>query len=158
MGSSEDNNKAAVRACLETISQDNSDGLDRIVGPDYVLHDPALPEDVRGAEGLGELLEEYRKALGGVRLTIDHQFTDGDYVATRWFVRARHEGELMGASASGREVAFSGVTISRCSDGKIVEEWEICDTLGLLQQIGAFTPLALPTRPCTRSASPPGSR
>jgi steroid delta-isomerase-like uncharacterized protein len=139
MGSSEDN-KAAVRACLETISQDNSDGLDRILGTDYVLHDPALPGDVRGADGLRELLGEYRKAIGGVRLTIDHQFTDGDYVATRWFVRGTHQGELMGVPASGKEVAFDGVTISRCSDGKIVEEWEICDTLGLLRQVGAFTP------------------
>jgi steroid delta-isomerase-like uncharacterized protein len=131
-------NKAAVRACLETISQENSDGLDRIVGPDYVLHDPALPEAVRGAEGLRELLAEYRKALGEVRLTIDQQFTDGEYVATRWFVRGRHQGELMGAPASGKEIAISGVTISRCREGKIVEEWEICDTLGLLQQIGAL--------------------
>ena len=131
-------NKAAVRACLETISKENSDVLDRIVSPDYVLHDPALPEEVRGAEGLRELLEEYRKAIGDVRLTIDQQFTDGDHVATRWFVRGTHQGELMGASPSGREIAFSGVTISRCRDGRIVEEWEICDTLGLLQQIGAL--------------------
>jgi steroid delta-isomerase-like uncharacterized protein len=131
-------NKAAVRACLEIISQENSDALDRIVSPDYVLHDPALPAEVRGAEGLRELLAEYRKALGEVRLTIDQQFTDGDSVATRWFVRGRHQGELMGAPASGRQVAFGGVTISRCSDGKVVEEWEICDTLGLLQQIGAL--------------------
>jgi steroid delta-isomerase-like uncharacterized protein len=137
MKSGEDN-KAVVRACLETITQENSDALDRIVSPDYVLHDPALPEEVRGAEGLRQLLEEYRKALGDVRLTIDQQFTDGDNVATRWFVRGTHRGELMGASPSGREVAFSGVTISRCRDGKIVEEWEICDTLGLLQQIGTL--------------------
>jgi steroid delta-isomerase-like uncharacterized protein len=132
-----DDNKATVRACLETISQENSDGLDMILGPDYVLHDPALGEEVRGAEGLRDLLEEYRQAIGEVRLTIEHQFTDGDHVATRWFVRGRHQGELMGASPSGREIAFSGVTISRCRDGRILEEWEICDTLGLLQQIGA---------------------
>jgi steroid delta-isomerase-like uncharacterized protein len=137
MKSGEDN-KAAVRACLETITQENSDALDRIVSPDYVLHDPALPEEVRGAEGLRQLLEEYRKALGDVRLTIDQQFTDGDNVATRWFVHGTHQGELMGASPSGSEVAFSGVTISRCRDGKIVEEWEICDMLGVLQQIGAL--------------------
>jgi predicted ester cyclase len=43
----------------------------------------------------------------------------------------------MGVPASGREIAFSGITISRCRDGRIVEEWEICDTLGLLQQVGA---------------------
>jgi predicted ester cyclase len=139
MGRSEDN-RAAVRACLDAVSSENSDGLERIVGPDYVLHDPALPGDIRGAEGLRELLRGYRKAFGGLRLTIDQQFSDGDYVATRWFVRGRHDGELMGASPTGKEIAFSGVTISRCRDGKVVEEWEICDTLGLLQQIGAFTP------------------
>jgi steroid delta-isomerase-like uncharacterized protein len=133
-----EDNKAAVRACLETVSRENSDALDRILSPDYVLHDPALPEEIRGAEGLRELFEEYRKAIGGVRLTIDQQFTDGEYVATRWFVRGRHDGELMGASPSGREIAFSGVTISRCRGGKIVEEWEICDTFSLLQQIGAL--------------------
>jgi steroid delta-isomerase-like uncharacterized protein len=136
MASGEDN-KAAVRACLETISQETNDGLDRVLAPDYVLHDPALPDDVRGADGLRDLLDEYRRAFGDVQLTIEQQFTDGDYVATRWFVRATHDGELMGAPPSGREVAFSGVTISRCRDGAIVEEWEICDTLGLLQQIGA---------------------
>ena len=138
MQSGEDN-KAAVRACLDTVSQESSDGLERILSPEYVLHDPALPEEIRGAEGLRELLSEYRKAIGDVRLTIEQQFTDGDNVATRWFVRGRHQGELMGASPSGREIAFSGVTISRCRDGTIVEEWEICDTLGLLQQIGALT-------------------
>jgi steroid delta-isomerase-like uncharacterized protein len=130
--------KGAVRACLETITHNNSDALDRILSPDYVLHDPALPGDVHGAQGLGDLLAEYRTAIGEVRLTIDQQFTDGDYVATRWFVRGSHQGELMGASPSGREIAFGGVTISRCRDGKILEEWEICDTLGLLQQIGAL--------------------
>lgn len=133
-----EHNKATVRACLETISQENPDALDRILSPDYVLHDPALPEEIRGAKELRELLAEYRTAIGGVRLTIEQQFTDGDYVATRWFVHGRHQGELMGASASGREIAFSGVTVSRCRDGKIVEEWEICDTFGLLQQIGAL--------------------
>jgi steroid delta-isomerase-like uncharacterized protein len=136
MASGEDN-KAAVRACLETISQETNDGLDRVLAPDYVLHDPALPDDVRGADGLRDLLDEYRRAFGDVQLTIDQHFTDGDYVATRWFVRATHDGELMGAPQSGREVAFSGVTISRCRDGAIVEGWETCDTLGLLQQIGA---------------------
>jgi steroid delta-isomerase-like uncharacterized protein len=130
-------NDAIVRTCLATVSRESSDALDRILGPDYVLHDPALPEDVRGADGLRGLLAEYRSAIGGVRLTVDHQFSGGDWVATRWSVRGRHDGELMGVPASGREIAFSGITISRCRDGRIVEEWEICDTLGLLQQVGA---------------------
>ena len=32
----------------------------------------------------------------------------------------------------------SPVTISRCRDGKIEEEWELADTVGLLRQVGAL--------------------
>src|SRR5690348_6764646 len=78
MSSSEDN-KAVVRACFEEAAKGNYDALDSIVTADYVLH----PEEVQGADGLKEMVEQYRSALSGLRVTIDQQFTDGDYVATR---------------------------------------------------------------------------
>jgi len=34
-------------------------------------------------------------------------------------------------------VAITGITIHRIEEGKIVEEWENWDALGLMQQIGA---------------------
>jgi hypothetical protein len=34
------------------------------------------------------------------------------------------------------------LTISRCRDGKIEEEWEIADTISLLQQVGALPEVA----------------
>ena len=33
---------------------------------------------------------------------------------------------------------MTGITVSRCEDGRIVEEWELVDVAGLLQQIGAL--------------------
>ena len=63
-------------------------------------------------------------------------------MATRTTIRGRHEGELMGAPPSGRDVEFSGLTISRCRDGKIEEEWELVDVVGLLRQVGALPELA----------------
>jgi predicted ester cyclase len=44
----------------------------------------------------------------------------------------------MGVPASGRHVEFTGITISRCRDGRIAEEWELTDTVGLLGQVGAL--------------------
>jgi predicted ester cyclase len=137
MGTSEDN-KAAVRSCFENGSQGNFDALDAIVSPDYVLH----PEDVRGVDGLKEMVAAYRSAIADLRITIDQQFTEGDYVATRYTVRGTHEGELMGTRPTGRDVAFTGITVSRCRDGKIAEEWELVDTVGLLRQIGALPEVA----------------
>jgi len=137
MSSSEDN-KAAVRACFENASQGNFDALDEIVAPDYVVH----PEEVHGPDGLREMVEGYRNALSGLRVTIDQQFTEGDYVATRYTISGTHDGELMGAPPTGKDVAFTGITISRCEGGRIVEEWELTDAVGLLGQIGALPEMA----------------
>ena len=136
--SSSDENKAAVRDCYENASRGNFDALHEVVSPDYVLH----PDGIRGVEGLTEMVEGYRSALADLTVTIEHQFTEGDYVATRTTIRGRHEGELMGTPPTGRNVAFSALAISRCSGGKIEEEWEIADTMGLLRQIGALPDMA----------------
>jgi predicted ester cyclase len=136
--SNTDENQAAVRACFERASRGDFDALAEVVAPRYVLH----PEEVQGVDGLREMVEGYRRALSGLRVTIDHQIAEGDYVATRFTIRGTHDGDLMGAAPTGREVAFTGITISRCEDGCIVEEWELTDTMALLGQIGALPEMA----------------
>jgi len=131
-------NKAAVRDCFEQASQGNFGALHSIVTPDYVCH----PEDARGADGLAEMVQGYRTAFPDLSVTIEQQFTEGDYVATRTTIRGRHDGELMGTPPSGRQVEFTGLTISRCRDGKIEEEWELVDVTTLLRQIGALPEMA----------------
>ncbi len=131
-------NKAAVRDCFEQASQGNFDALHAIVSPDYVIH----PEEVRGPQGLAAMVQVYRDALSGLNVTIEQQFTEGDYVATRTTIRGRHDGDLMGAPATGRDVEFGGLTISRCRDGKIEEEWELVDVTTLLRQVGVLPELA----------------
>jgi steroid delta-isomerase-like uncharacterized protein len=136
MGSSEEN-KAAVRACFQAGTDGNLDALDAIIDQAYVLHDPNAPEEVRGVDGLKELVAMYRSGVPDLRVTVEHQFTEGDYVATRFTARGTHDGEIMGLPPTGRQVSIAGITISRCRDGKIMEEWEVSDVFGLLQQIGA---------------------
>lgn len=131
---SSDDNKAAVRDTFANASRGNYDALHEFVSPDYVLH----PEDVRGVDGLTEMVEGYRSAIGGLTVTVDQQFTEGDYVATRFTISGTHAGELMGAPPTGKEISFSGITVSRCHDGMIVEEWELTDSLQLLRQVGAL--------------------
>ena len=45
---------------------------------------------------------------------------------------------MMGIAPTGNQVRVDGMTISRIEDGKIVEEWEIYDALGMMQQLGAI--------------------
>jgi predicted ester cyclase len=132
--SNSEENKAAVRACFENASQGNFDALDDIVAPGYVLH----PEEAHGADGLKEMVQRYRDALSDLRVSIDQQFSEGDYVATRLTISGTHDGDLMGTPPTGKQVEFTGITISRCEGGRIVEEWELTDTVSLLGQIGAL--------------------
>lgn len=132
-------NQGRRAAVLWAGQEGDLDALDAIISRDFVPHDPASPEEVRGVEGVTALAEAYRRGLSDLQLTIDHQLAEGDYVAARWRARGTHDGELIGVPATGRKVEIAGITISRCRDGKTVEEWEISDVFGLLQQIGAAT-------------------
>jgi steroid delta-isomerase-like uncharacterized protein len=133
---SNEQNSAAARAIFQTLEHGNLDALDAFVSPDYVLHDPSMPDEVRGVAGAKEMIEAYRDGFG-LRVTVEHQFTDGDFVATRYTAHGTHDSEFMGVPATGRAVTAAGICISRCRDGKVVEEWDLWDALGVLQQMKA---------------------
>jgi predicted ester cyclase len=58
-------------------------------------------------------------------------------VANHFVFYGTHRGEFMGIAPTGREVKFTGLTIDRVVDGKIVENWIEGDLQDLLQQIDA---------------------
>jgi predicted ester cyclase len=117
-------NKAVVRDCFAQASAGNFDALPGLVTDDYVLY----PEGIRGANGLAEMVQGHRDTIRDLSLTIDQQFTEGEFVATRYTVRGQH--------VTDHNVEFTGLAISRLRDGKIAEEWEIVDVMTLLAQIG----------------------
>jgi steroid delta-isomerase-like uncharacterized protein len=131
---SDDRNQTVVRDCLENAARGNYAALSDLVAADYVLH----PEGIRGVDGLTEMVKNYRRAVPNLTVTIDQQFSSGEFVATRSTFRGTHDGELMGTPATGRDVEFTALTISRCREGRIEEEWELADTVTLLAQIGAL--------------------
>jgi steroid delta-isomerase-like uncharacterized protein len=131
-------NKALARRWVEILTQGNFDVAEEIYAPDFVAHDPAMPEDVRGVEGRKEFYNMYRSAFPDAEITIEEQVAEGNTVATRWTGRGTHQGELMGVPPSGNRAEVVGITISRIEGGKIVEEWDIYDALGMMQQIGAI--------------------
>ncbi|HEX2427039.1 MAG TPA: ester cyclase [Gaiellaceae bacterium] len=129
--------KKIVRLLFEEPWKGNMDVVDEYIAPGFVGHDPSEPEPIRGPQGFKAQIEKYLAAFPDARFTIDDQFAEGDRVATRWTARGTHQGELAGISATGKEVTVTGLTFSRFEGGKIVEDWLIWDTLGMLVQLGA---------------------
>jgi steroid delta-isomerase-like uncharacterized protein len=136
-------NKAISRRVIEEIfNRGRLEAADELVATDFVGHDPALPQPLRGPDGLRAQAEGYRSAFPDMRLTIEDEIAEGDRVVTRWTARGTHDGELFGISATGKQATVSGITIDRIAGGRIVETWNNWDTFGLLQQLGAIPEMA----------------
>ena len=131
-------NKALVRRGIEeTVNKGNFSVVDEILSTDYVYRESTVGEK-RGRAGFRELVTMYRNAFPDVKLTIDEQIAEGDKVVTRWNAIGTHRGELFGTAPTGKQVRVQGIIVSRIANGKIVEETEVYDALGMLRQLGAI--------------------
>jgi steroid delta-isomerase-like uncharacterized protein len=135
---SEENKEKTRRFLQEAFNEGNLSVVDEIYASDYVLHDPAVPDEIRGPEGVKGFVQMYRSAFPDTHITVEDQIAEGDDVVTRWTGRGTHQGELFGIPPSGNQIEISGITIDRFSGGKGVESWTNYDNLGLMQQIGAI--------------------
>ena len=132
----------ARRLIDEAFNGGNLDVVDELVSPEFVNHDAALPEPTRGVEAAKASIAAYRAAFPDLRLTIEQQVGEGEFVTTRWSATGTHQGDLMGMTATGKQATVTGITIDRIVDGRFVESWTNWDTLGLMQQLGVVPALA----------------
>jgi predicted ester cyclase len=123
-------NKALARRVLEEMfNKGNLNLADEVFAPDYVDHDPAMPEDIRGPEGFKEYVSIFRTAFPDIHLEIEDQVAEGDKVVTRWTGTGTHEGDLMGIAPTGNKVTLPGMEIVRFSGassqraGKATTRW-----------------------------------
>jgi steroid delta-isomerase-like uncharacterized protein len=136
---SEENKEKTRRFLEEAFNEGNLGVADEIFASDYILHDPAIPEEISGPEGIKQFVQMYRSAFPDTHITVEDQIAEGDEVVTRWTGRGTHQGELMGIPPSGNRVEVTGITVDRFSGGQFVESWTNYDALGMMQQIGAVS-------------------
>jgi steroid delta-isomerase-like uncharacterized protein len=127
-------NKAVIRRVLEEgMNKRNLSVIDELYA-DCVYHSPAVGE-LRG-EAYRQFVKSVIDAFPDARMTVKDQLAEGDKVLTRWSLTATHRGEFMGIAPTGKQVSITGMCIDNIVNGKIVEEWEEWDSLGMMQQLG----------------------
>jgi predicted ester cyclase len=136
---SEENKALSWHFFEEVWNNKNVDVIDEIMAADYVGHSipPQLPPN---RDGLRQFVNIYLVAFPNTKFRLDDQIAEGDKVVTRWTAVGKHEGELMGIPATGKEATVTGITIDRHAGGKIVESEFEFDAMGLMIQIGAVPP------------------
>ncbi len=139
---SEENKAILRRVNDEVFSQGNLDLVDELFSPNYVLHDPGIPGgELRGIESFKQQwVSMFRTAFPDLQLSIEDQVAEGDKVVTRYTGRGTHQGELMGIPPTNNEAVVSGMIMSRVSGGRVEEEWNNFDALGMMQQLGVIPP------------------
>ena len=82
-------------------------------------------------------------AFSDNKTTVDEIIIEGDAAVIRWTWEATHSGvsPSLGIPPTGKRVGIVGCSIFHFRNGKIVEQWEYSDLLGLLQQLGVIPAL-----------------
>lgn len=132
-------NKAIARDYFEAFASKDLAWIDSHVAPDFVRHDPGLPFEVRGQEGVRELNSVFITAFPDLRLDIEDVIGEGDKVLVRLTIRGTHQGELMEIPPTGKEVEVGVLDLFRISNGRLVEHWAAIDNLGMMQQLGVVS-------------------
>jgi predicted ester cyclase len=143
--SKEDDNKAIVGRWFTSFWGEKCDlGIvDEIAAPDmllkYSLHEPR-----RGREDIKAFMTGFRAAFPDLNFWgVADLIAEGDYVVGQWEGGGTHTGSAFGdflagslPAATGRTMRFTGTTVLRLKDGRIVEEIGLDDGVTALSQLG----------------------
>jgi steroid delta-isomerase-like uncharacterized protein len=132
-------NKALLRRWFEEVwNKGRVDAIEEMFDEKGIAHglsdDPANP--ITGPEDFKPFHAVFRDAFPNMIIVVEDIVAEGDKVAARCSVRAKHEGQFLGREATKSPVDFTGITIVRIEKGKIVEAWNNFDFMTLHRQVG----------------------
>ena len=134
-------NKALMRRWFEEVwNKGRAEAIPEMFADEGIAHglsdDPASP--LRGPAGFLPFHTQFREAFPNIEVVVEDQLAEDDLVATRCSVRGKHTGDSLGFAATQSPVEFTGITITRIKDGKIVEAWNNFDFMKMYRQLGAI--------------------
>jgi len=117
--------------------------VDELASPDMLLQ-YSLHEPRRGHDDIKNFMTDFRSAFPNLKFWgAADLIAEGDYVVGRWEGGGTHTGAafsdfLAGSlpAATGRKMHFTGTTVLRLKDGKIIEEIGLDDGVMALTQLG----------------------
>ena len=132
----EENKRIAIAVFPAAWNHGDFSPAEKYVHPDIVDHF----DNSRGIEAFKDVIKTFRSAFPDLQLTVINEIAEGDKVVHHWTMTATHKGEFQGIPPTGKKLTWTGITIVRIADDKIVERRANVDVLSILQQIGVVPP------------------
>ena len=129
-------NKQTVRDYFKAFLAKDTAWFRDHVEPGFRRHDPGLPFEVVGPDGVERLADFLLPAIPDMRLDLEDLVAEGDKVTVRLVIRGTHRGELAGIAPTGRPIEVGVMDLFHLRGGKLSEHWALFDNLGMLRQLG----------------------
>lgn len=132
----EEQNKELMRNYFAEVVKGNIDIVLKVCAEDALFYFPSNNPNPISREEMLEGVKTTHRAFSDISYKIEEIIADGDKVLIRFISQSTHTGEIEGIPATGKRIEFSGLSLFRIENGRIVEEWEEADMLGFLTQLG----------------------
>jgi steroid delta-isomerase-like uncharacterized protein len=132
----EELNEELADKWLEAWNKADFEAFDELLAPDFALYYPSRSTKPISQEETVEMGKMLKKAFPDISWSLEELIVTEHKVVFRLIERGTHEGEFLGIPATGNKHEMSAIWISRIENGKIVEQREDFDMLGLYQQLG----------------------
>lgn len=109
-------------------NKDDADSIAKLMHKDIIIHglDPAGSS--KGVEHFQTFYANFKKSFPFTQITVEHLVSNDEIATAYCHVHAK--------SSSGKDVNFSGLSVARFSNGKLIEAWNNFDFLKMYQQLG----------------------
>jgi steroid delta-isomerase-like uncharacterized protein len=133
---SHDDAKTLVQEYIEAVwNRGDMAALAALTTPGFLYHLGGQPG--RDRSGMQQFLDTTLTAFPDWKVEVGQIIAEGNLVAVHWHGRVTHQGAFHTLPPTGRSIAVSGINFYRIEGGKVAEEWEQTDSLGMLRQLGA---------------------
>jgi steroid delta-isomerase-like uncharacterized protein len=136
-----EDNKAFIRRWFDEVwNKGSEEAVDEMMSDECVANGLAdeSGQAPRGPAGFKPFFRKFRESFPNIEVVVEDVIAEGDKVTARCSVRGHHRGDSLGFAATQQPVEFTGMTIVRIRDGKIVEAWNNFDFMTMFQQLGAL--------------------
>jgi len=127
-------NKAIVYDIFEAINNGDLDALDKYYSVDCIGHSPPYGKVV-GLSALKSAWNNHLRGFPDTQVNVKEVIAEGDAVTARVTIKGTNTGQFAGR-ITGKEGFGLGLILYHMDNGKIVEEWDHWDELGMWWQLG----------------------
>ena len=133
-----ESNKQLCRDYFKAFLAGDTEWMKKHIAPGFVRHDPGLPFEVKGPDGVAKLHDALMPAFPDMQLPLEDFVAEGEKVLVRLTIHATHTGAFGELAATGKRIEVPVLDLFQIRDGVFVEHWAQLDNLGMMTQLGAI--------------------